>query len=1039
MKHAFTIYNASAGSGKTFTLVKAYLSILLKNPSLYAYKNILAITFTNKAVAEMKSRIVGALHAFASGDTSKKTEDLRRDLIAETKMEAHEIEQKSKRILKVLIHDYASFDVSTIDKFTHRIIRSFAFDLELSPLFEVNLDTDELLLEAAEQLLTQTGNNAELTQVLLEFALEKTDNDTSWDISNDLVAKGNLLLNENGKKNIKAFKTISLPEFILIRQKLSKKQKQLNEEAIEWAQKALALIDDANISHNSFFRGSVPKFFSGMAAGQFPSSFPAKYLSGESPFYAKITPPSDKLAIEHLAPTLLEIVEAIQKNKGLAIVTTELLNNITPISLLNSLEGVMQELQKEKNILNISEFNSIINAQIKNQPAPFIYERIGERYRHFFIDEFQDTSEMQWENLIPLIDNALSSESPSGERGSLLLVGDPKQSIYRWRGGHPEQFINLSNTENPFVVKDKHTEPLDKNYRSYSEIIQFNNHFFTKMAAYFSNQEYADLYLKTASQICNNKKGGYVSIDFLEEKSPDEAYCDLVLEKIQSALKQGFNYSDIALLTRNRNHGTVLAKFLTEKEIPVISSESLLLANANEVAFLISFLEFLSDSKQLLSKAQCLYYIARYTLKMSAPHDFIKTGLGYKSISDFEKWLDSFRLTCSFKKLWNVSLFEMVQILVNTFVLREKQNAYVTYFLDVILDFDLKKQGSLIEFLDFWKKKKEKLSIPMLDGGNAIQITTIHKSKGLEYRVVIVPFIKSQIHKSDLLWIDADENQLGLPKWFIKSKQELTNVAGLVSENYIKKIEEGLLDALNVWYVAFTRAEEQLYLICENSKNINTNPINNNRTFVQLFCKSFSVDSELKNHYEWGTPVKVSLEERKKTESTGIEKPVQYFNLNAIKIAQREAILWESKQGDAIAYGTLLHKIAAYIYTADDLTKALSIALQNGWITHPQQPHFKELFTNLLQEKTLAPYFDKNHIVFNERSLLLPKKGSVKPDKMVIDLNQNVYLLDYKTGNPEPKHHQQINAYADALTASGYCVIEKKLVYLSDTLHVIAV
>jgi ATP-dependent exoDNAse (exonuclease V) beta subunit len=483
-KPAFSLYDASAGSGKTYTLVKEYLKIILLSKKPDAYRTILAITFTNKAVHEMKSRVVESLTEFTKDTPSDKALELMQVINAETQLSIQDIQAKAKSIIKNLIHNYAAFDISTIDKFTHRVIRTFAHDLNLPITFEVSLDTENLLAEAIDALIAQAGEDETLTNLLVDFTMQKTDEDKSWDISREIMDTGRLILDENNREEIKHFNTKTISEFVEIKNKLSALSKEIEDETVEMANLAMRLINEKGIDVKSFSGGYLPKHIESIQNRKFnPNN--KTYREPEDIKINKTA--KDSAIIEGIIPDLLVVLEAIYIKFESRNFYEAFLKNITPLSLLNTVSNELAKIQKEQNILSISEFNKLINEQIQNQPAPFIYERLGERYRHFFIDEFQDTSEMQWQNLIPLIDNALSSEDMQGERGSLLVVGDPKQSIYRWRGGKAEQFIELSKGANPFVNPDWKPFSLDTNYRSYSEVIDFNNNFFKYLSGQFQN------------------------------------------------------------------------------------------------------------------------------------------------------------------------------------------------------------------------------------------------------------------------------------------------------------------------------------------------------------------------------------------------------------------------------------------------------------------------------------------------------------------------------------------------------------------------
>ena len=442
------------------------------------------------------------------------------DLAKETELSIIQIKTKSQQIIKHIIHNYAAFDISTIDKFTHKVIRAFAHDLGLSMNFEVSLDSDNLLTEAVDAIIAQAGEDEILTKLLIDFTMEKTDEDKSWDISNEIFEVGKLIQNENNRNEITHFQEKTITEFVEIKKKLTEACTILEDENVEFATSALMVIEKKGIDLKSFSRGTFPNHLQSIANGKFN---PKNKMFREFEDISINKTAKDNAIIESIIPELLQILDRIYTNFGKRDFYKGFQKNITPISLLKTISVKLSEIQNEKNILSITEFNAKIHNEIQNQPAPFIYERLGERYRHFFIDEFQDTSEMQWQNLIPLIDNATSSEI-DGEKGTLMIVGDPKQSIYRWRGGKAEQFIELSKNHNPFNNPEKVIEHLNKNYRSYSQIIEFNNAFFLMLSNEFEQFDYKDLYENHSHQKNNNKTGGYVNISFIPkiEESEDE-------------------------------------------------------------------------------------------------------------------------------------------------------------------------------------------------------------------------------------------------------------------------------------------------------------------------------------------------------------------------------------------------------------------------------------------------------------------------------------------------------------------------------------
>ena len=1042
-KPAFSIYDASAGSGKTFTLVKEYLKIILLSSKNDAYRNILAITFTNKAVHEMKSRVVESLYEFTEDNPSEKAQQLMQIIREETNLSLQTIKEKSQAIIKNLIHNYAAFDISTIDKFTHKVIRAFAHDLNLPITFEVSLDTENLLTEAVDAIIAKAGEDEILTNLLVDFTMEKTDDDKSWDVSREIMDTGRLILNENNREEITHFQDKTISDFVSIKTKLSELCNQLETETKELATQSLKLIEINGIDLKSFSRATFPNHLENIKNGKFNPNNKMFHEFDDIQINSKA---SDKAIIESIVPELLQILKSIYSKFEKKNFYEAFLKNITPLSLLNTVSNELAKIQKEQNILSIAEFNKLINEQIQNQPAPFIYERLGEKYKHFFIDEFQDTSEMQWQNLIPLIDNSLSSEDLSGEQGSLMLVGDPKQSIYRWRGGKAEQFIELSKNKNPFVNPDKKLFSLDTNYRSYSEVIDFNNNFFELLSNEFSNEDYQDLYKNHSRQKTNSKTGGYVNISFIpkiettEEDSLDknELYLLAVLNKILKVKSTGFRNKDIVILTRKKAHGTLIANYLTEQGIPILSSESLMLGASSEVKNVIYILRYLKNNSDKESKANFLYYIANNHQNQLSIHDFISIGMELENENDFQIWLLEFDIDFSFQNIRKKSLYEAVEIIISKVIPIDKRNAYIQFFLDLILEHDLKKQAGISDFLYYWDNNSHKLSIPSPEGNDAVRIMTIHKSKGLEFPVVIFPFAEEDYSKGvrEKMWLNADEEIVGLPKALVDKSSKVEGYGTDASEIYLQKKQEDLLDNINVLYVALTRAEEQLHII----SGLNTGkegklPNNMSSLFIKFLEDKGFDENQLE--YEFGSSIKLS--ETKIDENTTEIVPQLLSTLNPknIKIAQRESLMWNTHQQKAIEYGNVLHEILSYINTKNDVALAITKAIENGLIVSSDKEIFEKTINEIVNHQDLEVFFSNEHKILNEKTIIQKEGNLVKPDKIVLVNNKEIYLLDYKTGSHQPKYKQQLESYQNAIEKMGFTVVKKTLIYIGEEIEIV--
>jgi ATP-dependent exoDNAse (exonuclease V) beta subunit len=1068
---SFSIYDASAGSGKTYALVKEYLKIILVAPKNDAYRNILAITFTNKAVHEMKSRIVGNLSEFAKDEPSKKAKDLMQDLVNGRRKEdnpeewaeepiglsALQIKTKSQQIIKHIIHNYAAFDISTIDKFTHKVIRAFAHDLGLPMTFEVTLDTENLLIEAVDAIIAQAGEDETLTNLLIDFTMEKTDDDKSWDISREILETARLVLNENNRNEITHFQDKSITEFVEIKNKLKEVCDVLEKENSAFAESALQLIEKNGIDEKSFPYGTFPKHLNFIANNDVKQNN-HKFEDFESIKIKKGA--KDQALIEQIIPEMISLLAKVYINNEKSNFYKAFLKNITPLSLLNTVSNELAKIQEEQNVLSISEFNAIIHREIQNQPAPFIYERLGEKYRHFFIDEFQDTSEMQWQNLIPLIDNATSSEI-DGEKGTLMIVGDPKQSIYRWRGGKAEQFIELSKDHNPFNNPDKFLKTLDTNYRSYSQIIEFNNEFFQLLSNEFAHPDYKDLYENHSRQKSNDKTGGYVNISFIpkiEETEDDEEALDktqlyllATLNTIQKVQKQGFELKDIVILTRKRSHGIAVANYLTEQGIPLLSSETLMIQNATEVRFIIYLLKYLKNNSDLEAKSRFLHYIADKVQDTFAVHDFIAQGMEQKKESDFETWLTNFDISLSFQNIRKKSLYEAVETIISKFLANKVEqvaqatlsgvgNAYVQYFLDIVLDRDVRNQAGISDFLNYWDKNAEKFSIPSPEGKNAVRIMTIHKSKGLEFPVVIMPFADENYSLSpkNKLWIDTEVDDFGLPKVLVDNSKAVEGFGEAAKTVYIQKSQEELLDNINVLYVALTRSEEQLYVISQAVKpNKDGKYPDNMASFFIKYINATRTFHEDQLEYEFGNTIKLSPESEKTEELKLIQSVNEVLNPKNIKIAQRESVMWGTHQQESIEYGNVIHEILSFVKTKLDVDLAITKAIESGLINYNQKDIVYTTIQEIVNHSELSICFEEDIEVLNEQTIIQKEGKTIKPDRMVLNKNKEVYLLDYKTGTHNSKYQLQLENYKKAIELMGYKVIKKSLVYIGEEITVV--
>jgi len=1043
-KSSFLIYNASAGSGKTFTLVKEYLKIILKSPFHDTFKNILAITFTNKAASEMKERIIETLKDFSEKDILENSNNMFQIICEELDMKPEAVHNKSKILLNSIVYNYAFFDISTIDGFTHRIIRTFAYDLKLPLNFEVELDQDALLSEAVDRLIAKAGTEKKLTKVLIDFAIEKADDDKSWDVSYDFYKISKLLINENDIPFIDKLKSKTLDDFKVLKKQLKINIKDAEKNIVEIAQNTLNLIEEAGLEFKDFSRSTLPNHFKKASKLEFNSLYGnnlEENISNRTGVYPKTL--SD--AIANIIDQILPEIEISYKTIKATVYNLKFLKacykNMTPLSVLNAINKELTDLKVEQNKILISEFNNMIHHEIKGQPTPFIYERLGEKFNHYFIDEFQDTSVLQWENLIPLIDNKLAQDNQDNSPGSLMIVGDAKQAIYRWRGGKAEQFVNLFNDDNPFQI-EKSLRSLPKNYRSFKNILEFNNGFFKHLAGtIFSNNNHKELY-ENAYQEVTKSHEGYVSLEFLDlnrEDDKDHIYSEKTLETIAFCLQNGFAYNDICILVRKNKEGVVIADYLNKHDIPLISSETLLLNNSPEVLFVINFLKLLQQPKNNEIKIQVLNYLA-LSFNIEEKHAFYEKHI-HLNLDDFFASLNIFNIHIKYSNLMQFSLFDLVETIVLTFNLVKTSNAYLQYLLDVVFEYSQKNQSDLSGFIDYYEKKKEKLSIVLPPGQVAVQILSIHKSKGLEFPVIIFPFADLDIYKEiePKEWFPLNpEDFQGFSHTLLNFSSDFENFGDIGNQIFNRRRSNLELDNINLLYVALTRAVEQLFVISK--KDINKKGEINNQTYSGLlinYLNTLNLWDNNQTNYAFGNPEKTS---DKKSVSTNSLEQKEFISTpkheHNIKIVTSSGFLWDTLQKEAIEKGNLIHNIMSEIKTKTDIEFVIARFIQTNIITNEQATILKELVIQIVTHKDLQAYFTSDLRVYNERDIISKNGDIYRPDRLVINKNNQVIIVDYKTGKENPKHINQLLEYENILLEMNIKTIKKVLIYINEGIQI---
>lgn len=1046
----FTVYNSSAGSGKTFTLVKEYLKIALtaKAFGANAYKGILAVTFTNKAASEMKERVISALQALSGQKEMDGTpKHLLEALLKPVKeggigITEQEIKERSGLVLRSILHNYNDFAISTIDKFTTKIIRTFALDLKLPLNFGIELNEDEVLKSSVDMLIAEVGTNDKLTKLLIDYSKQKADDEKSWNIENELVKFAKNILKDGGEAHLEKIRTLTIDDFENIKKELIVAINSFEKETKEIAKKGLDFIQKAGIEPTSFSSGYYYKYWQGLLELKFPtpSNSLLAIISGEKDWYSKATLSSQKDLIDANVTELIELFNAsrvfLEKNYGPYILKGLLLKNIYQIAVINEIEKTIQEFKTDNNILNLSDFNKQIAKIILTESIPFIYERLGEKYHHYLIDEFQDTSTIQWQNLVPLIENAL------GNNNYNMIVGDAKQAIYRFRGGEVEQIINLPYIYNhknnklllereAALVRNHEQKSLNDNYRSKAEIVDFNNLFFDFVSDNLS-EKFKHIYKSLNQGFDAKNTGGGVSISFLEDD--DEITFTEIKSIIENALKDGYQYNDIAILTRRNDDASEVASFLLENNIQVISSESLLLNNSSEVKFLLSLFKYIANPKDAANHL----YVINYLINTRFNGEENINCFTYKNQNYLDDYLKLHNLSLSISNASTYSLYELTEYFIQHFSLSKEIDIFIQFFLDKIHEYATKNDNSIVNFLEWWESKSSKFSVIIPEGINAVQVLTIHKSKGLEFPVVIFPFVKTSGNKTneDYIWTEEPIVK-GLDAAILNLNKSLLET--VLKDDYESETDKSKLDVINLLYVALTRPKDRLYILNQLDVNKTTGKIDN---YFLDYCLTQSEAKINETNYRFGlfSPKIVNSQQStinsKQTSNEVIKEVVYNPWRSKINISYQAPKFWDVENPENYTdYGNLIHQLLSEIKRIDPIANGVELTLNKfvnkGLFDEKNKTEILNELEQLLKIPKVASFFTDFDDLKTETAILLKTGESYKPDRVIIRENDTI-IVDYKTGKKEEKHNKQLENYKILLSEMGYTNIKSYLLYIKD-------
>ena len=1031
---SFIIYEASAGSGKTFNLAKEYIKLCLTyfDRDEFLYRKILAITFTNKAVNEMKERILAFLKRLAHG-----VEDDLFTILSED-VDKHKIALRAKKILNHIHHDYSNFSIYTIDSFFQRIVQSFAIDLKIPLNHQLEMSDEVILSQAVDLLLSKLGHDKNITDAVLNFSFSNMDEEKSWNIKYELAKIGKQIYKENAIKYLKMLETMELEDFVATIKQLKSEIADLEKNIRDFGQKACNIIITAGLDFDDFYQGKrgISGWFQKNASGdwEFPNSYVNKTLN-ENVWFPKAA--INATIIESIACSLKEIAIAIIDLLRQCHLLKAVYKNLYPVALLNEIRFIATQLQWTDEVMHISEAKVRIAENIQNELIPFIFERIGDRFSYIFIDEFQDTSVLQWQNLLPIVVEVISSQTFENESGKAILFGDAKQAIYRFRGGDAGQFVALPQVEgvqkNDIIQEREKTlernfykNHLATNWRSKKEIIDFNNAFFEVKAASSKEPQIKAIYQTVKQQTPENENiGGGIFLSYLKKGEEKQDYTQFVFNEIiaiiQTALQDKYTLADIAILVRRNDLGTAIAKYLSEQQIATISAESLLLANNKDVIFLIACLTYLTDANNSIAKANILSFIAAQ--KNLVKEEILPFCANEKDFIPFVKTLFP---AFSPIRLQKQNLYERVEDLIQIFDLTQEANPFILAFLDFVADFANTVTKSQVQFLDYWKEKSQKLSLSNPKGIDAVTVMTIHQSKGLEFPIVIYPCTE-QRGDSDSKWVEL-EKPIGKLNAALLQIKDMENTC--FEPLYIEEKQLKQLDVLNIDYVAFTRAEDRLYLIGkEGDKRMDEIQTHfKNQAIVPISSEDEPVD-----YYQYGLKTeKISCQKTAETKQVNNIKNYLSVPLSVTFSASKQF----QKENETSQWGTKIHAYLSQVYTRKDIEKVTESIQKEKNLDENDKNSLSQIVKNVFLHPQAEMLFREGTTSKNEVEIIDKTGKSHRIDRLILDKN-NCILVDYKTGKPQDEHIEQINLYGNLLQEAGFSVSEKWVIYIDENQDVL--
>ncbi|MBN2747118.1 MAG: UvrD-helicase domain-containing protein, partial [Bacteroidales bacterium] len=972
------------------------------------------------ATNEMKTRVVETLVQISEGIVKPEFQSCIEFLKEKNNWSSDRIWQQAKMLLTNILHGYSFFAFSTIDSFVVRLVRAFAFDLRLPLNFGIELNTNIIIEEAVSALINNAGYDAQLTDFLIHYVENLADDERSTDINKAISELASVLFNDKYADFVESLKGIHSSDFFKYSKDIVAKVQIEKNLLKSLGNEALAIISEAGLSESDFYQSSrgIAKYFENVALAipdrLAPNSFVLKTIEQDQWFGAKCSAATIH-KIESVKEKLVEIFHRIQSRAESYVSILLIRRNVEAVALLKYIQDLIEIYYSENGVIHLSETLKKVNEIVQNEQAPFIYERIGNRYSHYMIDEFQDTSVRQWHNLLPLLDESLANNNYN------LVVGDAKQSIYRWRGGNYNQFIDLPEVpqENlsqiiknrAVVLRQNYQETiLDTNYRSAKIIVQFNNEFYGFCLAKFAHNEILTKVFRDYSQNLFSKKTGYVELNFVKtmRENPDQLKNNL-LSIISDLQSRNIPFKNMAILARKNSQLQLIAQWLIDKGLPVISSQSLRLGSSPNVQFVVSFLRFLSNPADKIA----LLFVVEHLLENNFLDE--KTALnyliGYKTVSDLLQLIN-----LSPALLQTDDSMQIAETIINHFGLMKNDYAFMVQLLDFVHKSQQKMGVGVAYFVEYFDLYSADEYVAMPDNIDAINLITIHKSKGLEFKYLVFVDFNSKKRNADHLTVSLEKIGIKKPILTLIPDVELVLQSVFKEEKMeSKKLEES--DQLNLLYVATTRAKQELYIISEDKSSSNS--------LLKEFAEtnaSFVKSDDYEDEVSFVCGEKIVEEMPVQSQDRNVLQYDYFKSWNSRVVVNHRHLIGEiGAKTTSQKIGTVLHSVFEHLQNPTKSDDVIDRLEQIGIILPEEIDFFKELVKKLLLNQDIKELFSAKNLYEAERTIIHKSGRILRPDRVVFEPNR-LKVIDYKYSNkteisPEQlqEYHQQITDYKDVL------------------------